>query len=62
MGEHEEWKAALPEAREVGALRAALSEGDWVLRYLAPKLLRVARGVSSGDGRAAKRPELLPID
>ena len=61
-GEHEEWKTALPEAREVGALQAALSEAGWVLRYLVPKLVRVARGVSSGDGRVAKRPGLLPLD
>ena len=58
----EEWKEALPEARQIGALRAALSEGAWVLRYLVPKLVRVARGVSSGDGRVAKRPSLRPLD
>ena len=62
VGEHEEWKTALPAAREVGALRAAFSEAGWVLRYLVPKLVRVARGVSSGDGRVAKRPTLLPLD
>ena len=61
-GEHEEWKTALPEAREVGALRFALSEAGWVLRYLVPKLIRVSRGVSSGDGRVSKRPDLRPLD
>jgi len=61
-GEHEEWKQALPEAREVGALSRGLSEAAWVFRYLLPKLVRVARGVSSGDGRVAKRPGLRPVD
>lgn len=60
--EPEEWKTALPDAREIGALRAAFSEAEWVLRYLVPKLVRLARGVSSGDGRVAKRPSLLPLD
>lgn len=62
VGEHDEWTAALPEAREVGAVRAAISEAGWVLRYLVPKLVRVVRGVSSGDGRVAKRPTLEPLD
>ncbi len=61
-GEHEEWKAALPVAREVSPLRQGLGEAAWVARYLVPKLFRLVRGVSSGDGRVAKRPNLAPVE
>ena len=61
-GDPEDWKTALPAAREAGAFRTVVSEADWVVRYLVPKLVRVARGVSSGDGRVAKRPALRPLD
>lgn len=62
IGEHDEWKAALPPARAPHRLSAAGSELAWIARYLVPKLLRVARGVSSGDGRVAKRPRLERVE
>jgi len=37
------------------------SDAVWMGRHMAPWLLRRLRGVSSGDGRSAKRPELLPV-
>jgi len=37
------------------------SDAIWIGRHLAPWLVRRLRGVSSGDGRFAKRPDLLPV-
>ncbi|MBM7368656.1 SGNH/GDSL hydrolase family protein [Gordonia hydrophobica] len=41
--------------------RTAAGELRWVYRHVAPWLGRRLRGASSGDGRTAKRPELLPV-
>lgn len=37
-------------------------EAAWAGRYMAPWILRRLRGRSSGDGLAAKRPELAPVE
>jgi hypothetical protein len=42
-------------------LRAVGSELRWVGSFLGPWLVRRLRGRSSGDGRQAKRPALLPV-
>ncbi|MCX4911519.1 SGNH/GDSL hydrolase family protein [Streptomyces sp. NBC_00878] len=42
-------------------LRAVGSELRWVGSFLGPWLVRRLRGRSSGDGRQAKRPTLLPV-
>jgi hypothetical protein len=42
-------------------LRAVGAELRWAGTFLGPWLVRRVRGRSSGDGRQAKRPELLPI-
>lgn len=52
------WQAALPEAGSRGRLGAVASEAAWIASYVLPKVGRMVRGVSSGDGRVAKRPEL----
>ena len=57
----DEWKADLPPRKPPGALRAGASEASWVARFLLPKLYRNLRGISTGDGRVAKRPELRPV-
>ncbi|MFC0601277.1 SGNH/GDSL hydrolase family protein [Streptomyces palmae] len=41
--------------------RAAAGELRWAAGFLGPWLGRRLRGRSSGDGRTAKRPELLPV-
>jgi lysophospholipase L1-like esterase len=50
-----------PEPRPRLATRLA-SEAVWWRRFLLPWVWRHLRGRSSGDGRAPKRPELLPLD
>ena len=54
------WAEPLPVDPPRGRLAAAAAEARWVRTHLAPWLVRRVRGQSSGDGRAPKRPELLP--
>ncbi|WP_420823560.1 hypothetical protein [Streptosporangium subroseum] len=42
-------------------LRTAAVELRWAAAFLGPWLGRRLRGRSSGDGRTAKRPDLLPL-
>jgi lysophospholipase L1-like esterase len=42
--------------------RSRASHAVWAGRYLTPWLIRRLRGISSGDGRVAKRPSLAPVE
>jgi lysophospholipase L1-like esterase len=53
--------APLPPADPVPRRVALRREAAWIRRHMAPWLIRRARGVSSGDGRSAKRPRLTPV-
>jgi lysophospholipase L1-like esterase len=64
-----DWREPLPPAPAPGA-RAGRSAGwladrrrdaQWAKEHAAPWVSRRLRGVSSGDGATAKRPELLPL-
>ncbi|MFJ5079536.1 SGNH/GDSL hydrolase family protein [Streptomyces sp. NPDC088553] len=48
-------------AATAGAVRMAAAELRWAAGFLGPWLVRRLRGRSSGDGRVARRPELLPV-
>ncbi|MGY3339144.1 lysophospholipase L1-like esterase [Streptomyces filamentosus] len=61
-GSDDAWTRPLPPLPAPGALRAAAGEAAWAGSFLGPWLLRRVRGRSSGDGRAAKRPDLLPVN
>ena len=52
------WQAALSDVPPRGRLRSAARELSWIGSYVVPKIGRMLRGVSSGDGRVAKRPAL----
>ena len=56
-----EWSEPLPPAPRPTARRRLSRELAWTRRHLLPWLLRHARGRSSGDGRAPKRPALAPV-
>jgi lysophospholipase L1-like esterase len=56
-----DWAQPLPPAGRVARHRALAADLGWAGRHLAPWVVRRLRGVSSGDGRVAKRPELLPV-
>lgn len=55
------WQAKLPDGPARGRLATAASEAAWIASYVVPKIGRLIRGVSSGDGRVAKRPGLAPV-
>ena len=50
-----------PSAGRDDWLAARRQDARWVREYLAPWVGRRLHGVSSGDGRTAKRPELTPV-
>lgn len=58
----ERWDVRLPPTRRPLALTHLWGETMWIVRYLLPKIVRVVQGRSSGDGRVAKRPNLMPLD
>jgi lysophospholipase L1-like esterase len=55
------WSAPLPPAARASRVAAPAADARWAREHFAPWVLRRLRGVSSGDGRVAKRPELLPV-
>jgi hypothetical protein len=57
----EDWRAPLPPSPAAGWLTARQQDLMWAHTYAAPWLSRRLRGVSSGDGRGAKRPDLQPV-
>ncbi|MEU9700722.1 SGNH/GDSL hydrolase family protein [Streptomyces sp. NPDC047981] len=62
-GSDDSWTRPLPAAPGAPASgpRRALDEARWVAGFLGPWIGRRLRGRSSGDGRAAKRPDLVPV-
>jgi lysophospholipase L1-like esterase len=53
------WAAPLPPSPRPPASRRLAGEVLWWRRYFLPWVWRHARGRSSGDGRGAKRPDLI---
>ncbi|WP_393054784.1 SGNH/GDSL hydrolase family protein [Streptomyces sp. LN549] len=60
-GSDDAWTHPLPPQALPKGLRSAGAELRWAAAFLGPWLGRRLRGRSSGDGRAAKRPQLLPL-
>jgi hypothetical protein len=54
-------KAPRQPAARVAPYRALAADAQWAATHLAPWILRRLRGVCSGDGIAAKRPDLSPV-
>ncbi len=57
----EDLKATAESVEERSAARAYIDEAAWVWEHLRPWIVRRLKGVSSGDGVSAKRPELAPV-
>jgi lysophospholipase L1-like esterase len=55
------WAAPLPPAVRARRHQALGAHAVWTHRYFRPWVLRRLRGISSGDGRTAKRPAPLPV-
>lgn len=60
-GSDDTWTLPLPPRSASTARQAAVAELRWAAGFLGPWLARRVRGRSSGDGRTAKRPLLLPL-
>jgi lysophospholipase L1-like esterase len=60
-GTDESWKEPLPSPPRTTIFDVARAELAWTRRHLLPWVWRHLQGKSSGDGRVAKRPELLPM-
>ncbi|MFJ1646119.1 SGNH/GDSL hydrolase family protein [Streptomyces sp. NPDC088258] len=56
----EDWRARLPAAEAARWAARRTSDARFARQHLGPWVMRRLTGRSSGDGRAAKRPELLP--
>ena len=56
------WQEPLAPGPTPGVVRRAASEVAWFTRFVIPKIGRMVRGRSSGDGRTAKRPELTKVE
>ncbi|WP_326589596.1 SGNH/GDSL hydrolase family protein [Streptomyces sp. NBC_01294] len=61
-GSDDSWTHALPPRAAATGGSALAAELRWAAAFLGPWLGRRLRGRSSGDGRTAKRPALLPLD
>lgn len=61
-GEPRWWEQMLPPAPPVPRTAAVASDARWARDHFAPWLVRRLRGVSSGDGLAAKDPQLRPVE
>jgi lysophospholipase L1-like esterase len=57
-----DWSRPLPASPPRSMLATYAADAGWMARHMTPWLIRRVRGVSSGDGRVAKRPELTPVD
>ncbi|MDF0530347.1 SGNH/GDSL hydrolase family protein [Tsukamurella sp. 8F] len=60
-GADDAWTHPLPGAVPTSGSARLLADIDWVAVVLGPWVLRRLRGVSTGDGRTAKRPQPLPF-
>lgn len=61
-GEVPGWARDLPPAPEVPGPTRFRQDMGWVFRYLLPWVGRRLTGRSSGDGRSAKRPHMVPVE
>jgi lysophospholipase L1-like esterase len=57
----EDWREPLPASGAPAWAGARWQDARWAQSYAAPWVRRRLTGVSSGDGRSAKRPELMPV-
>ncbi|MEU3307824.1 SGNH/GDSL hydrolase family protein [Nocardiopsis sp. NPDC055551] len=55
------WADPLPPLPTPAAVTRVYDELTWLGSFLGPWVARRIRGRSSGDGRVAKRPELIPL-
>ncbi|MGW7367863.1 SGNH/GDSL hydrolase family protein [Streptomyces sp. NPDC054841] len=62
LAAEEDWRAPLPPAVRPGWTQRRTADARFARQHLVPWIGRRLTGRSSGDGRPAKRPELLPYE
>ncbi|GAA1190080.1 SGNH/GDSL hydrolase family protein [Streptomyces hebeiensis] len=62
LAAEDDWRADLPAAVPLPWPARRTGDVRFARQYLGPWIMRRLTGRSSGDGRAPKRPELLPYD
>ncbi|MER8045529.1 SGNH/GDSL hydrolase family protein [Streptomyces sp. NPDC094032] len=62
LAPEEDWRAPLPPAVPPGWATRRVADARFAKEHLVPWIGRRLTGRSSGDGRAPKRPELLPYE
>lgn len=60
-GSDDTWTLPLPPLPPAPPWKAAATELRWLGTFFGPWIYRRMRGRSSGDGRTAKRPQLIPV-
>jgi lysophospholipase L1-like esterase len=60
-GSDPNWGRALDPLAPMTLAQRSIREAQWARAFLLPWLIRRMRGVSTGDGRSAKRPALTPV-
>jgi len=60
-GHDDSWTQPLPYERASSMIMRVTGEFRWTREHFIPWLWRHARGISSGDGRTAKRPALETV-
>lgn len=56
-----DWRAPLPSIKPRSRLQDLVADAQWAGNHFAPWVWRRVRGVSSGDGRVAKQPQLREV-
>ncbi|MER7515311.1 SGNH/GDSL hydrolase family protein [Streptomyces sp. NPDC126499] len=62
LAPEEDWRTPLPAAMPPGWATRRVADARFARQHLVPWIGRRLTGRSSGDGRAPKRPELLPYE
>lgn len=57
-----DWRDPLDPLPALGRFESVRADREWVAAHLRPWIRRRLRGESSGDGRSAKRPDVLPLE
>ncbi len=60
-GSDPDWGARHGDPKSRNALVGVVQDVRWLVVFLTPWLIRKVRGISLGDGRTPKRPDLQPV-
>lgn len=58
----QDWRQPFEALPPLGRFESVRANREWIAVHLRPWIRRRLRGESSGDGRSAKRPDVLPLE